>query len=119
MTLKHKNNSKWARRILERGLDAQDDATKAAFSEQLSQHAALTRKINSINKSSGSDNSSDDDDSDDMSAGSDQEVAEKLIKKAKEKTLQVLEGDDELPTSGVLSLPFMVILVHLSYLKIF
>ncbi|XP_057793654.1 uncharacterized protein LOC131010239 isoform X3 [Salvia miltiorrhiza] len=108
MTLKHKNSSRWARRILKRGLDAQDDATKAAFSEQLSQHAALTRKINSIKESSGSDDSSDSDDSDDMSAGSDQEVAEKLIKKAKEKTLQVLEGNDELPTSGVLSLPFMV-----------
>ncbi|KAL1542801.1 U3 small nucleolar RNA-associated protein 14 A [Salvia divinorum] len=108
MTLKHKNSSKWAKRILKRGLDAQDDSTKAAFSEQLSQHAALTRKINSIKESSSSDDSSDGDDSDDMSAGSDQEAAEKLIKKAKEKTLQILEGDDELPTSGVLALPFMV-----------
>ncbi|XP_057808764.1 uncharacterized protein LOC131023240 [Salvia miltiorrhiza] len=108
MTLKHKNSTKWARRILKRGLDAQDDATKAAFSEQLSQHAALTRKINSIKESSGSDDNSDSDDSDVMSAGSDQEVAEKLIKKAKEKTLQVLEGNDELPMPGVLSLPFMV-----------
>ncbi|PPS20197.1 hypothetical protein GOBAR_AA00399 [Gossypium barbadense] len=54
LTLKHKNKSKWARRILERGLNAQDE------------------------------------------------------EKAKEKTLKVLEDDEELPNSGVLSLPFMV-----------
>ncbi|KAL8482488.1 hypothetical protein ACS0TY_028602 [Phlomoides rotata] len=108
LTLKHKNNSKWAKRILKRGLDAQDDATRAAFSEQLNIHAALTRKINSIKESSSSDDSSDGDNSDDMSASSDEDNAAKLMKKAKEKTLRVLEGDEELPKSGVLSLPFMV-----------
>lgn len=113
MTLKHKNSSRWAKRILKRGLDVQDDATKAALSEQLNQHNALTRKMNSIKESSSSEDSSDSDDSDDMSADSDQEVAAKVIKKAKEKTMKVLEEDDELPSSGVLSLPFMVILVLL------
>ncbi|GFP81432.1 uncharacterized protein c57a7.06 [Phtheirospermum japonicum] len=107
-TLKHKNKSKWAKRILERGLDVQDDATREAFAAQLNEHAALTRKQNSMKESSSSDESSDDDDSDDMSAGSDQDMASKLIAKAKEKTLKVLEGDEELPQSGVLSLPFMV-----------
>ncbi|KAK6129619.1 hypothetical protein DH2020_036629 [Rehmannia glutinosa] len=108
MTLKHKNSSRWAKRILQRGLDAQDEATREAFGEQLNQHAALTRKINSVKESSSSDESSDGDDSDDMLVGSDQDISSKLITKAKEKTLKVLEGDEELPKSGVLSLPFMV-----------
>lgn len=112
MTLKHKNNSKWAKRILKRGLDAQDEATRAAFSEQLNLHASLTRKMNSIKESSSSDDSSDEDNSDDMSASSDEDNAAKLMKKAKEKTLKVLEGDEELPKSGVLSLPFMVSLLQ-------
>lgn len=108
MTLKHKNNNKWARRILERGLSAQDDGTRAAINEQLHQHALLTRKMNSMRDGSSSDDSSDDDDADDISVGSDQEGALKLLERAKEKTLEVLE-DDEMPKSGVLSLPFMVI----------
>ncbi|CAA0809862.1 U3 ribonucleoprotein (Utp) family protein [Striga hermonthica] len=108
MTLKHKNSSKWAKRILKRGLDAQDEATREAFGEQLNQHAALTRKMNSLKESSSSDESSDGDDSDDMSGGSDRDMSSKLIAKAKEKTIKILEGDEELPKSGVLSLPFMV-----------
>ncbi|OMO81947.1 Small-subunit processome, Utp14 [Corchorus olitorius] len=48
MTLKHKNKSKWARRILERGLNAQDEGTRAAMAEQLNQHALLTRKMNTV-----------------------------------------------------------------------
>ncbi|KAL2538946.1 U3 ribonucleoprotein (Utp) family protein [Forsythia ovata] len=108
MTLKHKNSSKWAKRILKRGLDVQDEGTRAAISEQLNQHATLTRKMRSMKESSSSDDSSDEDDIDEISAGSDQDIASKLFMKAKEKTLEVLEGDDEVPKSGVLSLPFMV-----------
>ncbi|KAH6834031.1 hypothetical protein C2S53_004833 [Perilla frutescens var. hirtella] len=108
MTLKHRNSSQWAKRILQRGLQVQDEATRAAFSEQLNKHATLTRKQNSIKEGSSSDDNSDSDDSDDMSAGSDEDVAETMKKKAKEKMLQVLnEGDGEVPTSGVLALPFM------------
>ncbi|GMI69439.1 hypothetical protein like AT4G02400 [Hibiscus trionum] len=104
MTLKHKNKSKWARRILERGLNAQDEGTRAAMAEQLHHHALLTRKINTVNdSSSGSDSSSDEDDE-----GSNEDRASELLEKAKEKTLEVLEDDEELPNSGVLSLPFMV-----------
>ncbi|MBA0834423.1 hypothetical protein Goarm_006780, partial [Gossypium armourianum] len=104
MTLKHKNKSKWARRILERGLNAQDEGTRAAMAEQLHQHALLTRKINTVkDSSSSSDSSSDDDDE-----GSNKDRASVLLEKAKEKTLKVLEDDEELPNSGVLSLPFMV-----------
>ncbi|KAL3845670.1 hypothetical protein ACJIZ3_003073 [Penstemon smallii] len=107
MTLKHKNSSKWAKRILERGLKAQDEGTREAFGEQLNQHAALTRKMNSVKESSSSDESSDDYDSDDTLASSDEDNKSKLLMKAKEKTLKLLEGDEELP-KGVLTLPFMV-----------
>lgn len=108
MTLKHKNSSKWAKRILQRGLNSQDEGTRAAIAEQLQQHALLTRKMKSMKDSS---SSSDSDDSDDEDAGSDQEEGSKLLEKAKQKTLKVLEEDDEVPDSGVLSLPFMVILL--------
>lgn len=110
MRLKHKNSSKWAKRILKRGLNVQDEGTRAALTEQLHQHALLTRKMNSMNDgSSSSDDSSDEDDDDDeVSADSDQDGASKLLAKAKEKTLKVVEEDDEMPKSGVFSLPFMV-----------
>ncbi|KAK4796520.1 hypothetical protein SAY86_028846 [Trapa natans] len=106
LTLKHKNNSKWAKRILKRGLDAQDEGTRAAISEQLQQHETLTRKINSMKDASSSDDSSDGDDED--SADSEQDAALKLIEDAREKTVKVLEVDDAIPSSGVFSLPFMV-----------
>ncbi|WOL01312.1 hypothetical protein Cni_G10028 [Canna indica] len=109
MTLKHKNRSKWAKRILKRGLTVQDEGTRAAIAEQLNQHALLTRKMNSIKDTSSSDESSDDDDSadDELSPGMKKERALKLINKAKENTLKALEDGDELPKSGVFALPFM------------
>ncbi|XP_030532646.2 uncharacterized protein C57A7.06 [Rhodamnia argentea] len=105
MTLKHKNSSKWAKRILQRGLTTQDEGTRAAISEQLHQHALLTRKMNSMKDGSSSEESSDEYD-DENSVGSDQDK-ENLLAKAKEKTLKVFEEDDEVPNTGVLSLPFM------------
>ncbi|KAF6173581.1 hypothetical protein GIB67_022940 [Kingdonia uniflora] len=82
MTLKHKNNSKWAKRILERGLSAQDDRTRAAISQQLHQHTLLTRKMNSMKDTSSSDDSSEEDDDDDLSAESDEiKNLEKIIAK--------------------------------------
>ncbi|VFQ78061.1 unnamed protein product [Cuscuta campestris] len=108
MTLKHKNKSKWAKRIIKRGLSVQDEGTRAAVTEQLNQHAVLTRKMNSMNEgSSTSDDSSDEDDIDDIS-GSDGDIESKVLNKAKEKTLKALEEDEDLPTTGLLSLPFMV-----------
>ncbi|KAK4391266.1 putative protein C57A7.06 [Sesamum angolense] len=96
---------------------AKEHAMKQEFKRaELSRHAALTRKINSVKESSSSDDSSDDYDSDDMLASPDEDAKSKLLMKAKEKTLEVLEGDEELPKSGVLSLPFMVILVYLLYI---
>lgn len=109
MTLKHKNTSKWATRILQRGLQVQDEGTRAAISEQLHQHALLTRKMNSMkDNSSSSDGSSDEDDIDEDSAVPDQGRTSKLLEKAKEKTLKILDEEDEIPKTGLFSLPFMV-----------
>ncbi|XP_077235220.1 U3 ribonucleoprotein (Utp) family protein isoform X2 [Tasmannia lanceolata] len=106
MTLKHKNSSKWAKRILKRGLKTQDEGTRAAITEQLHQHSLLTRKMNSMKDTSSSDDSSDGDD--EVSGSSEGEEASKILKKAKEKILKVVEEEDEIPKSGVLALPFMV-----------
>ncbi|XP_034229675.1 U3 small nucleolar RNA-associated protein 14-like, partial [Prunus dulcis] len=110
MTLRHKGSSKWTKRIKERGIDVQDEGTRTAIAEQQHLHALLTRKMNSMKdgSSSSSDDTSDEDDVDVYSAGSDQARASKLLEKAKEKTLNLLDEDDEVPKSGVLSLPFMV-----------
>ncbi|XP_050235654.1 uncharacterized protein C57A7.06 isoform X2 [Mercurialis annua] len=105
MTLKYKNQSKWAKRILRRGLDVQDDGTREAIAEQLRRHALLTRKMKSMNDSSSDDSSGEDDEN---YAGSDHDEQLKILTKGKEKTLKVLEENDEVPNSGVLSLPFMV-----------
>ena len=102
MTLKHKNNSKWAKRILKRGLSVQDEGTRDAITAQLQQHALLTRKMNSVkNDSSSSDESSDDGDDED-------DDGSKLLNRGKEKILKVIEEDNVIPKSGVFSLPFMV-----------
>ncbi|KAI3966919.1 hypothetical protein MKX01_017570, partial [Papaver californicum] len=108
MTLKHKNNSKWAKRAIRRGLATQDEGTRAAISNQLNQHAILTRKMNSMNESSSSDDSSEFEDDDDLEAVADQDGPFKLVTRAIEKTLKIIEEEDEAPKSGVLSLPFMV-----------
>ena len=51
MTLKHRNTSKWAKRIIQRGLaarqSAKTDGTRDALAEQMRTHAQLTRKIHS------------------------------------------------------------------------
>ena len=110
MTLRHKNQGKWAKRVLERGLSKQDEGTQAAIAEQLHLHNLLTRKMNSVKENSSSDDSSCEDD-EDMDS-SDEEGASKLLAKAKEKTIKLMEQEDEVPDSGVLSLPFMVYSAH-------
>lgn len=97
LTLKHKNKSKWAKRILKRGLQAQDEGTRAALTEQLNEHATLTRKMNSMNDSSDDESSNDDDDASD----------DDILKRAKNKTLDAIEEKDETPKDGVFGLPFM------------
>ncbi|KAK1428166.1 hypothetical protein QVD17_16994 [Tagetes erecta] len=109
MTLKHKNTSKWAKRIKKRGFDLQDDGTRAAITEQLQQHSLLTRKRNSMHDDDDDDDSSDESmDDDEVISGDEDEVSKsKLLEKGKKRTLEVLEEDDDLPKSGLLSLPFM------------
>ena len=106
MTLKHKNNSKWAKRILQRGLSVQDEGTRDAITAQLQQHALLTRKMNSVKNDSGSSDESSDDDDDDGDDGSNLDA--KLLNRGKEKILKVIEEDNVIPKTGVFSLPFMV-----------
>lgn len=120
MTLKHKNTSKWATRILQRGLQVQDEGTRAAITEQLQQHALLTRKMNSMkdgSSSSSNDDTSDEDDVDEDSSVLKEGRASKLLGKATEKTLTILEEEDEVPDSGIFSLPFMVIFLLLVFLR--
>lgn len=100
MTLKHKNTSKWAKRIISRGLHVQDEGTRAAIAAQLQHGALLTRKMNSME-----DNSSSEESSDDNEDESDSEA--KILNRGKEKILKVLEEDNGIPNSGVFSLPFM------------
>lgn len=109
MTLKHKNHNPWAARIIQRGLHNQDEGTRAAIHEQLQRHAELTRKMKSMKGSSSSGEDSSEEEEDDNSAGSDQDMDYKILGKAKEKTMKVLEEEEEVPKSGLLSLPFMVI----------
>lgn len=108
MTLKHKNTSKWAKRIKKRGFDIQDDGTRAAISEQLQQHALLTRKRNSVHDDDDSSDDSMEEDDEDISGDEDNASKLKLLEKGKKRTLEVLEEDDDMPKSGLLSLPFMV-----------
>ncbi|BAT86300.1 uncharacterized protein HKW66_Vig0058290 [Vigna angularis] len=107
MTLKHKNQNRWAKRIIQRGLNSQDEGTRAAIAEQHQRHAELTRKMHSMKDSSSSSEDTSDEDDFENSAGSDQERAYKLLGKARDKTMKVLEEENEVPKSGLLSLPFM------------
>lgn len=108
MTLRHKSTSKWSKRIKERGLDAQDEGTRAAVAEQQHLHALLTRKMNSMKDSSSSSSEESSDDAEFDEDSSEQGRTSRLLKEAKEKTLNVLNEEDEVPNSGLLSLPFMV-----------
>jgi U3 small nucleolar RNA-associated protein 14 len=115
MTLKHKNSSRWAKRILKRGLNPENGGTRDAINEQLRTHAALTRKIHSANLTDSDDGSSDSDqeteDADGMSGlVLDKTSKSKVLAKAKVATLKALQDgvEEDLPTSGIFSLPFMV-----------
>ena len=113
MTLRHKGSSKWAKRIKERGLNAQDEGTRAAIAEQQNIHAALTRKMRSMGDSSSDSEESDGENaSEDNSSGSEQGKASKLQVEAKEKILKVLNEEEEVANSGLLSLPFMVMFLY-------
>ncbi|XP_058738859.1 uncharacterized protein C57A7.06 [Vicia villosa] len=107
MTLRHKHKSAWLQRNMQRGLDKQDEGTRAAVTEHFQRHEELTRKMNTMDSSSSSSDDSSFEDDDEDGADSDSNKANKILQKAKQKTLEVLEEDDEIPKSGLLSLPFM------------
>ncbi|KAL4364070.1 hypothetical protein GQ457_04G014860 [Hibiscus cannabinus] len=89
MTLKHKNKLKWVKRILKRGLNAQDEGTRAAMAD----HALLMKKINIVNDSSSS------------------STIAVIAVVMRITMFQMMIGhlkDEELPNFEVLSLPFMI-----------
>jgi U3 small nucleolar RNA-associated protein 14 len=85
--------------------------------EHFQRHDELTRKINTMDSSSSSSDDSSYEDDDDITADSDPDKDNKILQKAKQKTLEVLGEDDEIPNSGLLSLPFMVIILLLLFLS--
>ncbi|KAL2609839.1 hypothetical protein R1flu_028412 [Riccia fluitans] len=116
MTLKHKNQSRWAKRILKRGLKSQEnDGTRDAIADQLRTHALLTRKIHSATLSSSED--------DDLGSSSDGEAPDddeptglvlekpntRVLARAKVAILKAIEEgeEDQLPKTGVFAIPFM------------
>ncbi|KAH7291111.1 hypothetical protein KP509_29G001000 [Ceratopteris richardii] len=112
MTLKHKNTSKWAKRIIKRGIKAKEDGSREALADQLRTHAALTRKIHAIDDATTSEESSGEEDSETDSKNglsSPSKPKTRILAKAKIETLKLLEGnaEAEIPTSGLFSLPFM------------
>lgn len=111
MTLKHKNTSRWAKRILKRGLKEHEDGSWEAIAEQLRTHSMLTRKIQSVKMSSSSEESSSEEEGDEgdegLAVGG--KTRARLLAKAKMATVLALQGDGEaeIPTTGLFALPFM------------
>ncbi|CAK9236735.1 unnamed protein product [Sphagnum troendelagicum] len=111
MTLKHKNTSRWAKRILKRGLKEHEDGSREAIAEQLRTHSMLTRKIQSVKMSSSSEESSSEEEGDEgdegLAVGG--KTRARLLAKAKMATVLALQGDGEaeIPTTGLFALPFM------------
>lgn len=117
MTLKHKNTSRWAKRIIKRGLKAHEDGTRDAIMEQLRAHSMLTKKIQSagFSDSEESSSSSSEEEEDDKEGTSTTKGKSRLLAKAKAATLEALQFDDEaeVPQTGLFALPFMVSIVAL------
>ncbi|KAK7317509.1 hypothetical protein RJT34_01807 [Clitoria ternatea] len=60
---RQRTENRWAKRILQCGLNSQDEGTRTTIAEQLQRHTELTRKMHSMNdSSSSSDDISDEDD---------------------------------------------------------
>jgi U3 small nucleolar RNA-associated protein 14 len=117
MTLRHKHKSPWLQRKMQRGLDKQDEGTRAAVTEHFQRHEELTRKRKTMDSSSSDDSTYEEDN--ENTADSDLDKANNILRKAKQKTLEVLEEDDKMPKSGLLSLPFMVIIYYSSIVLVF
>ncbi|XP_024635071.1 uncharacterized protein C57A7.06 [Medicago truncatula] len=104
MTLRHKQKSPWLQRKMQRGLDKQDIGTCAAVNEHFQRHEELIRKMYNMDSSSSDDSTYEEDN--ENTADSDLDKANNILRKAKQKTVEVLEEDDKMPNSGLPSLPF-------------
>lgn len=110
MTLKHKNTSRWAKRILKRGLKAHEDGTRDAIMEQLRAHSMLTKKIQNANSSDSEATSSSDEEDENEEDGEGGKGRSRLLSDAKAATFEALQFDEEAdaPKTGLFALPFMV-----------
>lgn len=59
MTQRHSTKTRWAKRIMRRGLNIQDEETREALNEQLRQGQELKKKIEKIDAKDGSDSDTD------------------------------------------------------------
>eukprot|EP00850_Spirogloea_muscicola_P020872 SM000229S07508 [mRNA] locus=s229:181901:185230:+ [translate_table: standard] len=135
MTLKHRNTSQWARRILQRGLAAHPTAgegTREAIAEQLRTHATLTREVHSaaLDSSDAEDGEEEGGGSTDSDSAGEQakenhsggvgedsgssalalsSSARKAVAKAKAAAMRALEEGrgGAVPPTGLFALPFM------------
>jgi len=99
VTLRHKNTGKWARRMLQRGNDVNEE-TRQAIIDQLNQHENLKRKIQDAG-----------DDSDEFD--SNDEIYDDNAALIKEKALSQLNkmeddiDNEEKPQKGIFAMKFM------------
>ncbi|ORX49310.1 small-subunit processome [Piromyces finnis] len=99
VTLRHKNTGKWARRMLQRGNDVNEE-TRQAIIDQLNQHENLKRKIQDADEDSDGFNSND-------------ESYDDNVDTIKERTLQQLNqmeediDNEEKPQKGIFAMKFM------------
>ncbi|EFJ43959.1 hypothetical protein VOLCADRAFT_121361 [Volvox carteri f. nagariensis] len=127
LTQRHRNSSRWARRVLKRGQLQLDAGTKAALAEQLQLGQQLKRKIegrkdgdgsgDSDASTSASDSDNNNDDGDDGDAGRGGGGAggrSRQSSKVRSAALELLAGGgalelegDNAPKKGILALPFM------------
>jgi len=99
VTLRHKNTGKWARRMLQRGNDVNEE-TRQAIIDQLNQHENLKRKIQDADEDSDGFDSNDE--------GYDDNV-DSIKAKAMQQLDQMEEAIDneERPQKGIFAMKFM------------
>lgn len=109
MTQRHSTKTRWARRIMRKGLDAQDEMTKEALVDHLRQAQELKKKMERMDAKDGTD--SDTDASEPiMGDDSEDEGEAQPFKRARKAALDILEGkqvDEHTASKGLFSLPFM------------
>jgi len=99
VTLRHKNTGKWARRMLQRGNDVNEE-TRQAIIDQLNQHENLKRKIQDVGDDSDEYESNDEAYDDDVDA----------IKAKAMSQLDKMEDNidnEEKPQKGIFAMKFM------------